>query len=123
MPIALKLATVDTPHTPEAWDAASAQPLVYARAGLPTAPRRTWFRRIFGVLGRCIRPLVFLVKLTLRLSLVLLAVSLIVIAGLLRFVLVTLAHTLLALPKVFSVVTPRLGALRPGGRVPYARLA
>lgn len=120
MSIALKLATVETP---EAWDAASAQPLVYARAGFPSAPRRTWFRRVVGFFGRCIRPLLFLVKMTLRLALVLVAVSLIVVAGLLRFALVTLAHALLALPKIFSVLTPRLAALRRGGRVPYARLA
>lgn len=127
MPIALKLATVDTP---EAWDACEARPLVYARAGLPTAPRRTPARRFFEFFGRCVRPLLilgklalFLIKLALRLALVLLAVALIIAGGIVRFAFVTLAHGLLALPKVISRLAPRLGGLRPGRRVPYARLA
>jgi len=115
MPIALKLATADTP---EPWQAATAEApgLEYAREGLPSAPpksiwRTAWavIRRIAGVFG-----------LVLGAALVVIAFALLIAGTVIRFVLAGGAHVLLALRSFRPAnIYERL---RYGRRVPLAQV-
>ena len=118
MAIPLTLATADTP---EPWQAVQAEPLAYARAGLPTAPRRSLPRMIGATIWWGIRSLARVVWLGVWLVSWALSRLLWLAAHAVRFVLLCLAKLVESLPTLLTLPVRLVRRLLPE-RVPYAKL-
>jgi hypothetical protein len=117
MPIALKLATADTPEPWQAAAAAEVPGLDYAREGLPSAGRKSPWRTAWAV----IRRVAAIAGAALSAAVLVIALVLLAAGAVIRFVLSSGAHGLLALRGL-----GRAGIyerLRYGGRVPLAQVA
>ena len=116
MPIALQLATDDTPEPWQAAAVAEAGPLEYAREGLPSAPRKSIWRTMWAMVKRLFRALGW----TVGAALVAVAFTLLIASTVIRMIFAAGAGTLLMLRRLGP---SRLYERLRYGRVPTAQLA